>query len=442
MTVTDSETGNLVGIVGRVGEKRANKLLNHALIPHTPGSVLKPIALYAPLIETEKINWASVFDDVPVEFIESSDTIKPYPRNSPDVYDGLITVKDAVTFSKNTVAVRLCHMLGAKNIFNSLRDNYGFESLVEGDSGLSDIATAPMALGQLTRGVSLFRLTEAYSVFPSEGIRKEAKSYTRLVDYRGEKILGEKKNEKRILSEETSRIMNQLLMNVTGEGTARGLELKKNVDLAGKTGTSGNNRDKLFIGYTPYYTAGIWCGYENGGREVKGLSKGHLQIWDEIMCQIHLDKINKDEKKNFSTDGLVYMPYCRDSGQLFDNVCTFDPRGDRRDFGYFKIGSQPSAQCTRHIMCAYDSVTKAIACPDCPKENLVGVALIHNESRAFPIEINISDAEYVYRDISGYLKRPIDFALPYFYYSIPDGVYVGRSKSKKQFNSNCYIHDH
>jgi len=99
------------------------------------------------------------------------------------------------------------------------------------------------------------------------------------------------------------------------------------------------------------------------------------------------------------------------------------------------------AECDRHIICLYDSETKAIACDGCPKENLVAVSLISVEDRAFPMEITVTDAEFVYRDIGRYDKRPTDYALPYFEYTIPEGVFIGKSKEKKQFNSNCYIHD-
>ena len=441
MAITDSSSGRLVGIVGRVGEKKGNRLLNHALAPHTPGSVLKPIALYAPLIDDKRINWASVFDDVPVSFSGEVENYKAYPRNSPDVYDGLISIKDAIRLSKNTVAVRLCNMLGVKKVFSILRDNYKLDTLVENDGGLTDLGISPMALGQLTKGVSLKNIVEAYSVFPSDGVRREAITYTRVVDYRGDTILTNEGSESRTMAESTARIMNQMLMSVTESGTAKGLKLKNKVQLAGKTGTSGGNKDKLFIGYTPYYIAGIWCGYDNGNKEVVGLSRSHLEIWDDIMCLIHEQAMREEKNRTFSTEGLIYMPYCRDSGRLFTEVCAFDPRGNRRDFGYFTEDNMPSSGCSRHIMCAYDSVTKAVACKHCPAENIIGVALVSIPDRSFPQEIYVTDAEYVYRDVSGYIKRPIDYSLPYFFYAIPDDTYVGKSRSKKQFNSNCYIHD-
>lgn len=439
MVVTDSVSGDLVGIIGRAGIKQGNRLLNHATTPHMPASALKPLALYAPLIEEGKINWATVFDDVPVTFYPQEDGYREYPHNSPGIYDGLLPIKDAIRLSKNTVAVRLCELRGAKNIFTSLRNDYKWDTLIEKEGNLTDIATAPMALGQMCKGVSLLKLTEGYSAFAGDGVRSKARSYIALADCNGNILLENKPNKNRIISPSTARIMNQLLMTVTSDGTAEGISLKNIVDTAGKTGTSSGNRDKIFVGYTPYYTAGIWCGYDDGNEAVYNLSKSHLAIWDDIMCNIHRD-IAESEKNHFSTEGLLYLPYCRDSGERYSDNCIYDPRGNRRDYGYFTADNHPTGDCTRHILCMYDSVTKGIADMDCPKENLVPISLISVDSRAFPKEIFVTDAEFVYRNTSGYAHRPQSTDLPYYWNEIPEGEYVGISKSKKQFNSSCQEH--
>lgn len=440
MVITDSHTGDLAAVVGRVGKKEGNRLLNHALIPHTPGSALKPIALYAPLIDAGEINWATVIDDVPQSFSKSDDGYKEYPRNSPDVYDGLTTVKDGIRLSKNTLAIYLCNMLGAKRVYKSLASNFNFDFLVEKDGAMTDIAVAPMALGQLTRGVSLLSLTEAYSLFPGDGKMREVRSYLFVKDHKGIEVLKNKKVERQIFKPTTARIMTQMLMSVTENGTAEKITLKSKLETAGKTGTSGGNKDKIFVGYTPYYTAGIWCGYDDS-RGVYSLSKSHLEIWDQVMTKVHDELIDTVNKEKFSTEGLVYLPYCRDSGEKFSEVCVYDPRGIRREYGYFTEDNCPGKECSRHVLVKYDSETKAVACEKCPSENIVMVSLIKADGRAFPKEVIITDAEYVYRDVYAYTKRPIDYALPYFYNEIPDGTFVGRSKGKKQFNSNCYIHD-
>ena len=125
MVIIETETGCLSGIVGRVGRKEGNRLLNHATVPHIPGSTLKPLALYAPLIDEGKINLATVFDDVPVSFYENGGDYREYPRNSPSVYDGLMTVKEAIRTSKNTVAVRLGNLRTARRIFDFLKNDFG-----------------------------------------------------------------------------------------------------------------------------------------------------------------------------------------------------------------------------------------------------------------------------------------------------------------------------
>ena len=441
MTVTDSNTGYLVGIIGRVGKKSGNRLLNHASVPHIPGSTLKPIALYAPLLDEGRINWASVFDDVPVEFYKTDNDYREYPRNSPPVYDGLTTVKDALRNSKNTVAVRLCKLRTPKAVFNSLKNDFSFDSLIEKDGSITDIAIAPMALGQLAKGVSLLKLTESYGVFSGDGVWREAISYIRLVDYNGRVVIDKEQMQKRIFKSTTARIMNQLMMTVTEDGTAGKIRLKEYVNTAGKTGTSGGSRDKTFVGYTPYYTAGIWCGYDSGDKAVSLLSKSHLKIWDEVMLSVHEDIISKNYIREFSTDGLYYLPFCKDSGELYSDICIYDPRGNRREFGYFTADNMPTEACHRHVLCNYDSETKAIACDKCPKENIVTIALLNINDRAFPKEITVTDAEFVYRNIDRYTERPVEYSMPYFEYSIPDGTFVGKSKNKKQFNSNCYLHD-
>lgn len=441
MAITDSRSGHLVGIVGRVGEKYANRLLNHATLPHIPGSAIKPIALYAPLIDEGKINWATVFDDVPTSFIEENGEYREYPRNSPMIYDGLTTVNEALQNSKNTVAVSLCNIRTPRKIFDSLREDFGFDSLVDREGGLTDVAVAPMALGQLSRGVSLRKLTEGYSALVGDGVWQEATSYLYMTDYKGEVVIFKEQNKKRLYKSSTARIMNQMLMNVTEKGTASSLTLKNKVNTAAKTGTSGDNRDKLFVGYTPYYTGGIWCGYDGIGRSVAFIKNGHIKIWDDIMTDIHKEIIDSGEIKSFSTEGLSFLSYCKDSGRLYCDKCKLDPRGNRIDYGYFTEDNAPRGECDRHILCKYDCETKAIACSRCPIENLIDVALLNIPERAFPKDITVTDAEYVYRDIDRHTPRPIDYALPYFQNTLPEGVYVGRSKGKKQFNSNCYIHD-
>ena len=194
MIVMNPENGDILGIIGGAGKKTQNRILNQALVPHPPASTLKPIALYAPLIDSDVINWSTIFDDVPTSFTEKDGEVYEYPHNSPDRYDGLMTVKDAIKYSKNTIAIRAYNLRGAENIFNTLKYDYGFDTLVESrknanGSILTDKAEAPLALGQLTDGVSLRKLTEAYTAFPSYGKKMQSRTYLYVTDKGGEVIL-------------------------------------------------------------------------------------------------------------------------------------------------------------------------------------------------------------------------------------------------------------
>ena len=394
MCVCDSKSGVLLGTIGGAGQKEGAELLNLATVPHPPGSCLKPLALYAPLLDEGKINWATVFDDVPVSFSETGGTVTPYPRNSPERYDGLITVKDALRLSKNTVAIRLFELLGKEKIFTALTEDFAFNTIVRSAKGysgtVSDLAPSPLALGQLSFGIPLKSLTEAYTVFPSDGVKHSSRSYYLVCDKDGGLVIDKTDNENRIYKESTARIMNQLLMSVVADGTAERITLKHEIDTAGKTGTTAEGRDRLFVGYTPYLTAGIWCGYPSSNAPVSTLSVSHLEIWDKVMAQLH-EGVNTDT--HFKTDGLILSEYCRDSGAIPDISCTFDPRADRIEYGYFTRDNAPREFCSVHKTYAFDPISGTVV-DGFGVNNLVPIALPVLPERNFPLEIEVTDEKY------------------------------------------------
>jgi membrane carboxypeptidase/penicillin-binding protein PbpC len=269
------------------------------------------------------------------------------------------------------------------------------------------------------------------------------RSYRSVYTSDGRLLLKKEEAKNRVFSSECAAVMNKLLGTVTESGTASSVKLKYTVDTAGKTGTSGEDRDRLFVGYTPYLTSGIWCGYRDGTESIGKLSVSHLKIWNDVMTRMHgvlLDGLADGEIKSFDTGGLVRAEYCRDSGELFAPNCAKDPRGSRLDYGYFIKGTEPNSLCKTHILCRYDREAEALACEGCPDEFIEQIALIKIEYRSFPKQIIITDAEYVYRDLDEGIGIPEDYSLPYFYFQIPEGEFVGRSRRRKQFNSGCFIH--
>ena len=393
MVVSDIH-GNILGIVGGVGNKSGNRVINAATIPRPPASALKPLALYAPLIESGLADWSSVFDDTPYTFYKSNEgEYVDYPKNSPDSYSGLITLADALRLSKNSVAAKIYDKLGKERIFKHLQKSFGMTELVESEKGksgmITDKALSPLALGQLSHGISLRKLVNSYTCFPGDGMLSTQRTYISICDAEGNTVIDNEQASERVFTKETSRIMNKMLEGVVKSGTARSITLDEIVPTAGKTGTSGNSRDKLFIGYTPYIVAGIWCGYNDSSRSVGAQAISHLSVWDSVMKMIH-EEIVKDGESimRFSTEGLEYLPYCMDSGKLFCDTCIKDPRNSRLGYGYFVNGKGPRDICDIHVLC----------------ENEEGktVALLDIPTRDFPVDIVVCDSEYIY---SSYIEK-------------------------------------
>ena len=339
----------LCGIIGSAGKKTANRLLNNAIVPHPPASALKPLALYAPLIDSGAITWSTIVDDSPVEIYENTDgSVTEFPHNSPDVYSGEISIADALANSKNTIAVRLYKMLGAESIYKNLTEKYGFDTIVrnekkKGGGTVTDLAVSPLALGQLSYGVSLRRLTEAYTAFPSEGRLYNSRSYVICLDSSGKPLLEKKSDYTHVFSTECAQVMNQMLMRVVERGTAARITLDSIVDTAGKTGTSSLSRDKLFVGYTPYYTAGIWCGYASGQGSFR--SSTHLELWNTVMTDIHEKKLSNTEAvKGFATNRVARVAYCSNTGLRFSPGCANDG-ASTLEYGFFIHGTEPRRIC-------------------------------------------------------------------------------------------------
>lgn len=446
MTVVDVDTGRLLGTVGGVGRKTANRILDLSRTRRPPGSALKPLALYAPAIEMGKITPGTVFDDVPVSFGSDAAHPVPWPRNSPGVYQGLITAEDALAYSKNTVAVRLYRELGRETVYRYLARELEFGGIVRraqsaDGRGLTDLAVSPLALGQLTYGTEVREMTAAYAALAADGVFRRPLSYLLVTDRNGKVLLENKEEEKRVFSPETARLTTQMLSAVTERGTAKRLRLKQVVDVAGKTGTSGNTMDKWFVGYTPYLAAGIWCGYPEGGREIPKLSLDQIDVWDAVMRLLHKEALRDRERemRSFSTAGLVKKTVCRDSGCLPGAHCDEDPRGCRLVSLWFKRGTEPKAVCHRHVSVPYDFEVGGVITDLEEGEVPERVSLLDIPWRDFPIQVHVRDAEFVWRPLAG-KEAGSWWGVPFFIHTVPRGRFVGLSDhgGGRQFNAAAY----
>ncbi|MBQ2719043.1 MAG: transglycosylase domain-containing protein [Clostridia bacterium] len=446
-TVIDPHTGDLLGLVGGAGKKRGNRLLNHATVPHTPGSALKPLSVYAPALEAGLINSATVFDDVPLAFL--GEDMRAWPKNSPEVYAGLVDLGTAVATSKNTVAVRVLRRLGKENSYSFLTHTLGLSTLVRrakdaGGGVLTDLAEAPLALGQLSYGVSLRELTEAYTPLAGDGTYRKGRTYLAVYDNQGKLLLTNESEERPALRRETACIMTKLLEGVVKGGTANGIRLAGGIPVAGKTGTSSEGRDKLFVGYSPYYLCGVWCGSEGGATSIAG--RPQLAVFNAVMGELHRSlSMAEDRLTEFPlVRGVYECRFCRDGGGLLTEDCLTDPRGNRVTVGWFTAADLPSSPCTCHVgvLCGEEGGVAAeldgTPLTDAPlgDAKLVRRGLVRTPERRFPVQVLVRDAQYVYRPL-GEGRPTAEANAPYFASLFGKGEYVGISPTETgaQFNA-------
>lgn len=298
--------GGIRGLYGGLGPKKGNLILDRTTIPRQPGSSIKPIAVYAPAIENEIIHASTEYSDEPEDFGGWS------PKNS---YSGggSKTVQLAVQRSSNIIASRVLRDLGINESYEHLSHNLGITSLYDSDKNLPSLA-----LGGMTKGISPLEMTAAYAPFVNGGTYTKPYIYTKVYDKSGAVILENRPKSNQALSPQTAYIMTQLLRRVVTSGTGTLANLPSGVFAAGKTGTTDDNKDKWFVGFTPNYICGIWHGYDRN-QVVASHTSGSQIAFSRIMNKAH----SKTSLKALSTpSGITMLTVCAQSGRLATDACT------------------------------------------------------------------------------------------------------------------------
>ena len=434
IVVSDPATGNILGMYGGLGEKTGNRSWNRAtMTKRQPGSSIKPIAVYAPAIESGLITPYSVYTDMPVDV---SDGKNPWPKNY-DIktigYRGQVTIMEAVQSSINTVAARLVTDMGPQRCFEFAKYKMGLSSLVEkktiGSKEYSDIHVASMSLGGLTDGVTVREMAEAYSVFPNKGIYNKSRTYTKVEDSSGKVVLDNQQSSTPVIKEKTAYYMNVLLQNVVTNGTGINARLE-NMPAAGKTGTTDDDYDRWFAGYTPYYTCVVWYGFDvNQTIVTKSGSSPAVPLWKAVMAKINADLPKKDF---FTPSGtLVKASYCRDSGDAPTEACRNDIRGSRVATGTFFSEDVPSEPCSVHKYVNMDSISKQLATPYCPAASIVRLAMLDLDRRLAIPGVVVNDERYTIRQYSD--PQALNPTESY-------RVAVRVPKGEVQYNAFCTLH--
>lgn len=279
MVVLDPKTGEVLALVG--GRRYSAAEVNRAFQVHRqPGSAIKPF-LYAAAMEAG-YRPDSVFVDEPLEIDIYGK--KWRPQNYDNKFRGPITLREALEESVNTVAVELTQKVGPGNVY-ALARRMGLESLVaEGE--LNDIGLAPLALGGLTKGVTLLELTAAYSSLANHGIHSTPFGILRAYDRNGKLIYHGGIIRGQVIEPRTAADLTSMMSGVITRGT--GIQANIGIPAAGKTGTTNNNTNGWFIGYTEELLAGVWIGNDLPDRPlmVNGVALGSgmaAAIWGNLM---------------------------------------------------------------------------------------------------------------------------------------------------------------
>ncbi len=312
MVVMDQRTGYVKAIQGGRGEKTASLTLNRATnVLRQPGSTFKILSTYAPLLDSGEITLGSYFKDGKLYYADGTEV-----HNASNSYSGWVTVREAITRSINTVAVKAITDLTPLEGYNTLL-KFGITSL----DPANDVYQS-LALGGLTRGVSNLELTAAYAAIANQGVYTKPIFYSKILDQNGEVVIDNTPETSRVISEDTAWLLTNAMEDVVDHGTGTDLQLDNGMPVAGKTGTTSQYNDVWFVGYTPYYTIGVWAGYDDNTKlSEEGIYRRyHRILWKNVMERLTEDKVVTNFQQPTTVkqvevcahSGLKPSRYCRD----------------------------------------------------------------------------------------------------------------------------------
>ena len=427
MVIMDQQNGQIKALVGGRGEKPGDSVFNRATQAlRQQGSTMKPLAAYAPAIDTGKLMPGSTIVDEPVTYGGWS------PKNWDGQYIGPTSVRQGIWHSMNVLAVKTFTMVGADTAYDYLLD-FGFTTIDERDKA------ATTALGGLTQGVSVLEETAAYASIANGGTYYEPVYYTVVYDHDGNVLLDNESQEThRVLKETTAYMLTDMMRDVITRGTGTQAAIS-GMNVSGKTGTTNDTIDLTFYGYTPYYTGGIWMGYDTQ-KEIKNAGNAHLRIWSSVMGDIHRHEglANKNFEK---PDGLKTISYCSATGLAPTELCSQDYYGKtvHSDLATTDFAG-PSGTCDMHKSFDICKESGKIASPNCPADCHMQVVLavkgdtIASKPKTIPegkLDISISEVCDIQH---GSVPETVDPSMP----ADPNAGYTDMIPSEENWSSENF----
>lgn len=395
-SLMDQHTGEVKVIVGGRGPKETSRSMNRATNTfRSPGSTIKPIADYGPAIDAGGMTLATVFDDCPYFYKYGGQIV----TNWNNKYKGIMTMRTALKLSENIPAVKCLTQITPSLGFSYLQQ-FGLRSLVspkEAKNGVHDV-TESLALGGMTLGVYNIDMCAAYATYANDGVYIKPVYYSKVYDHSGNLLIDNTNlDSHRVVKSTTAWLMTSGMQSVVTEGTGTKAKIKGQ-PVAGKTGTSNSDGDLWFVGFTPYYTAAIWTGYDDDSS--RAVKVDHTTLWSKIMTQIHADLPSKTFPEQ--PKDIVSVQVCSQSGMLpAPGLCDADERGSQIITEYFAKGSEPTETCTAHGYYQICGETGKLSVGTCPAGTRLMVRRPPNGSKPADdyeidpkIDLTVPDAAY------------------------------------------------
>jgi penicillin-binding protein 1A len=353
IVVIDNRTGDIVGLCGGVGDKIVHDDYNRAVDAKLQtGSAQKPVSVYAPAFESGAVSPATPIKDMPITYTGGN-----FPKNDNRRYNLWRNVYSGIVGSVNTISIGTLQKVGFEYAFTFAQEGLGLEHLVReyamsNGTTKSDLGYSPLGMGALTVGASVREMSNAYATFANHGVWREARTYTKVYDSEGNLVLDNTQETRQVMGEKAINYLNYCLYNAANSGTGNAAVFA-GMNIAGKTGTTSSNKDRWFCGYTPYYTAAVWCGFDKP-EQIHLTGNGanpSCRLWKKVMQPLHQGLENRAlyDGSNFSGYSI-----CLDTGKLATEACEKDVRGGKHTaFSYCYREDIEGAACDQHVLVDY-----------------------------------------------------------------------------------------
>ena len=366
IVVVDVRTGDIVAMSGGVGKEKEHDGWNRATDSKLQtGSSTKPLSVYAPGFESGAITPATVIKDLPIKYSGSTG----WPKNDSRKYEYSLTIHDGFRRSINAVAVNTLDLIGTTYAYNFAKEQFGISGLTDyylaADGEIkSDIDYAPLGLGAYTVGASVRDMAVAFGTIANNGVYREGRTFTKVYDNDGNLVLDNTQDTRTIYGNKTANYMHYCLSDAANHGT--GTEAKIDGQyIYGKTGTTSSNKDRWFCGYTGYYAAAVWCGFDDPEvvRMASGAGNNPAAIlWRRVLTPLHKGLARKS-LTNYS--GMTDVVMCLDSGKLATEACRNDIRVGE---GFTRLSEAkvyrddvPKQYCDKHVEVEYCTTGGGVA---------------------------------------------------------------------------------